>query len=338
MKRIPVRTSSSSIRSSSSSNCSQPTPSGPPAVDNSQPKRLFYRSYMSPEYKTEERVIKNIIYNNIKPTDPENPIALTIYYNHRTNQCKESEQVCSKCSAKEHDDRNCQTPTLRCINCNGEHTAVSFKCPIKRKSQQQQNSPKPTPLTYVQAATPNTPMQTTPNTNTNAEKLLLAEITIKYSIQTSFGDIKKKQPETMNSLLEYMAAPQLIFHRTSNKPTNDILNNTFNETNRHTLQEPEPTTPNETSPPSPGDLVIDEDSASEESQPHNSPPPQSTPTTTSTTTTTNTTNNTTKKEQNKATPHNRTPTLSPSTRTTSRAHFLATKIETQHGQFLNATT
>ncbi|MPC62568.1 hypothetical protein E2C01_056654 [Portunus trituberculatus] len=35
---------------------------------------------MSQDYKAEERIIKNIIHKNVKPTDPERRLQLTIYY------------------------------------------------------------------------------------------------------------------------------------------------------------------------------------------------------------------------------------------------------------------
>ncbi|XP_050707450.1 uncharacterized protein LOC126992689 [Eriocheir sinensis] len=41
---------------------------------------LYYRNYMSTEYKTDERVIKDIIHKNVKPTNAEQTISLIIYY------------------------------------------------------------------------------------------------------------------------------------------------------------------------------------------------------------------------------------------------------------------
>lgn len=239
-------------------------------------------------------------------------------FSHRTNQCKETEQVCSKCSTKGHDHRNCQTPTLKCVNCDGEHTAVSFKCPIKRESQQQQNSPKPTPLTttYAQATTP---MQATPDTNTNTEKLLLADIIIKYSIQTSFGDLKK-QTETMNTLLEYNGCPIIKLppnfqHTNKEHFKQHCQQNEETHVPAPTLQEPELIIPNETSSTSHRDLGSEADSASREPQPQKPTPPRSTPSTT--TTNTNTTN-TTKKMDIKRQITTAPQPSPPSTRTASR--------------------
>ena len=45
--------------------------------------KLFYKNHMSSEYRTEERIIKNIIERNVKPTNPEHIIELIIYYKTR---------------------------------------------------------------------------------------------------------------------------------------------------------------------------------------------------------------------------------------------------------------
>ena len=42
--------------------------------------KIYYRNFMSQDYKTEERIIKDIIYKNVKPTDPGKTLQLTIYY------------------------------------------------------------------------------------------------------------------------------------------------------------------------------------------------------------------------------------------------------------------
>ncbi|MPC52728.1 hypothetical protein E2C01_046604 [Portunus trituberculatus] len=41
---------------------------------------------MSTEYKTDERIIKDIIQHHIKPTDEEHTISLTIYYIKKKSQ------------------------------------------------------------------------------------------------------------------------------------------------------------------------------------------------------------------------------------------------------------
>ncbi|KAG0725635.1 hypothetical protein GWK47_038231 [Chionoecetes opilio] len=44
-----------------------------------EPIKLFYKSHMSTDYKTDEKSIKDIIHHNVHPTDPERPLALIIY-------------------------------------------------------------------------------------------------------------------------------------------------------------------------------------------------------------------------------------------------------------------
>ena len=199
-------------------------------------------------------------------------------FDHRSNQCKEQDNTCSKCAAKGHDYKSCQSTTQKCVNCEGEHTAVSFKCPIKRAEQKQQNThgtPPPTSNnSYAQAtsastatpATTNTQKTTTNNntTSTNNEKLLLADIIIKYSIETSFGDLKK-QTETMNELLAYNGCPIMKFPPTFTQKNQQHYQTHYTQTQpENTTQPEEESTP---SPPSPGELVINEDTASGESQP-----------------------------------------------------------------------
>lgn len=41
-------------------------------------------------------------------------------------------KVCSLCSAMDHTFRDCTVDTKCCVNCNGEHSAISFACPLRR--------------------------------------------------------------------------------------------------------------------------------------------------------------------------------------------------------------
>ena len=50
--------------------------------------QLYYKNHMSSEYKKEKNIIKNIITTNVKPTNAEHTIELTIYY-----QTKETSQL-----------------------------------------------------------------------------------------------------------------------------------------------------------------------------------------------------------------------------------------------------
>jgi len=45
--------------------------------------KIYYRSHMSTDYKTDEKIIKDIVHRNVRPTDPEQHIALIIYYKSR---------------------------------------------------------------------------------------------------------------------------------------------------------------------------------------------------------------------------------------------------------------
>ena len=42
--------------------------------------KIYYKNFMSQDYRTEERIIKDIIYKNVKPTDPDTRLQLIIYY------------------------------------------------------------------------------------------------------------------------------------------------------------------------------------------------------------------------------------------------------------------
>ena len=42
---------------------------------------LYYKNIMSTEYKTDERIIKDIVQHHVKPTNEEDCISLIIYYN-----------------------------------------------------------------------------------------------------------------------------------------------------------------------------------------------------------------------------------------------------------------
>ncbi|KAG0711888.1 hypothetical protein GWK47_019634 [Chionoecetes opilio] len=49
----------------------------------SDPIKLFYKNHMSSDYKTDEKIIKDIIHRNVRPIDQERPLALIIYYKTR---------------------------------------------------------------------------------------------------------------------------------------------------------------------------------------------------------------------------------------------------------------
>ena len=49
-------------------------------ADQQNAIKLYYKAQMSTAYKVEEKVIKRIINNNVKPRDPEKKIQLNVYY------------------------------------------------------------------------------------------------------------------------------------------------------------------------------------------------------------------------------------------------------------------
>ena len=42
--------------------------------------KLYYKAHFSSEYKEEERIMRQIIKKNVKPTDPQKRLSFTIYY------------------------------------------------------------------------------------------------------------------------------------------------------------------------------------------------------------------------------------------------------------------
>lgn len=102
-----------------------------------------------------------------------------------------------------------------CINCIGDHTAVSFNCPNKKTAHQQQN-PK-TPLaptqtkTYATATTTATTVIPAPSpaptqSDSSTEKQTLYDYIINYSFRLSNGDLES-QTDFMNDLLKYNNFP-----------------------------------------------------------------------------------------------------------------------------------
>lgn len=54
-------------------------------------------------------------------------------YSHETRKCK-SPQICSKCSVEGHFYTQCSANTLKCINCQGGHSAVDKSCPLRKQT------------------------------------------------------------------------------------------------------------------------------------------------------------------------------------------------------------
>ena len=132
-------------------------------------------------------------------------------FSYHTNQCKETEESCSKCATKGHNYKQCQSNILKYINCNGDHTSISFKCPNKKTAQQQQNSktplaPNQTYTSYAKVTTTVTPVTNAPTTtplqsDSSTDKQILYDFIINYSFPLSNGDLDT-QTNIMNDLLK----------------------------------------------------------------------------------------------------------------------------------------
>ena len=55
----------------------------PPERKNQNAIPIYYKSQMHPNYKLDERILKDIVYSNIKCTQPNDKINLIIYYNNK---------------------------------------------------------------------------------------------------------------------------------------------------------------------------------------------------------------------------------------------------------------
>lgn len=59
-------------------------------------------------------------------------------FNHSARVCR-GEQMCSSCSGR-HSYKECDVDEIVCINCNGNHLAISRDCPIKKKKIEEKKS------------------------------------------------------------------------------------------------------------------------------------------------------------------------------------------------------
>lgn len=73
-------------------------------------------------------------------------------FNHGAKICK-STQRCSLCTG-EHHYKECDTNTIKCINCSGAHLAISRECPIKQLKIQERNN-KTTYANALNSTSPN---------------------------------------------------------------------------------------------------------------------------------------------------------------------------------------
>ncbi|KAF0292896.1 hypothetical protein FJT64_009204 [Amphibalanus amphitrite] len=75
--------------------------------------KLFYRSQMNTAYKTEERVIRDLILTNVKPTDKAKKVTLIIYYNTRKTADLVMVNNMFKKKTRDKDNRHLQQANLQ---------------------------------------------------------------------------------------------------------------------------------------------------------------------------------------------------------------------------------
>ena len=201
-------------------------------------------------------------------------------FDHRTNQCKATEDVCSKCAATGHTHKNCNSSTLKCLNCDGNHAAVSFRCPVKKTEQKNQNSPAPqttTPtISYANAATTNTtPAPSSTSTSTAAkntsspdhsQKLLLADQIIQYAIRNSFGNLQI-QTDMINELFTSNNLPNITFPSNFAQKYQKHFTANYKKDNTEPEQTIVPATPDHDENPPSGESTTDTDTESENEEP-----------------------------------------------------------------------
>ena len=74
---------------------------------------------------------------------------------------------CSECSSNDHTFRDCKEQIKKCLNCQGNHSTLAMKCPIKReiiaKKKEEMNNQKNTNKTFAQATEQSTPQNSITN-------------------------------------------------------------------------------------------------------------------------------------------------------------------------------
>ena len=69
---------------------------------------------------------------------------------HHKSKCKKPEK-CSKCATIGHSDMNCQSPSMKCTNCNQDHPSYSKSCPVWMKEKQIQKIKVTQNITFSEA-------------------------------------------------------------------------------------------------------------------------------------------------------------------------------------------
>lgn len=123
-------------------------------------------------------------------------------FGHGSGSCK-SQQVCSICSGS-HFFKVCDNPNnIRCVNCSGEHIAISFSCPVKSRKIAEIKNRINGKSTYASVTTSNTlpPSNTvpassslkTPSNRVLITDILNSELVLKGLVKTVMSIIKISQ-------------------------------------------------------------------------------------------------------------------------------------------------
>lgn len=129
-------------------------------------------------------------------------------FNHSAKVCRGS-QVCSSC-AGQHSYKECDVEEVTCINCNGNHLAISRDCPVKQKKiEEKKNKYSTTNRSYATVVSvpaisdskifPNLkPIETIDAGKHNAEQILNNEIIINALVKSliMLGNDKSNTPIT----------------------------------------------------------------------------------------------------------------------------------------------
>ena len=108
--------------------------------------KLFKMKIPHYNIKKEEYTPINVCYKCYKLED------------HHTNQCPQEAnyKVCSECSSTEHTWTNCNNTFKKCLNCNGDHRTLAFKCPSRKTLVEEKKKAKPQSYSAAVTSTTNT--------------------------------------------------------------------------------------------------------------------------------------------------------------------------------------
>jgi len=67
-------------------------------------------------------------------------------------------KICSECSSTEHTFKFCKAGSKKCINCNGIHSTLAFRCPYRKAAERNRRANKGKNFTYVSATKQNIPI------------------------------------------------------------------------------------------------------------------------------------------------------------------------------------